>query len=57
LGIKQPGLKAEHSPSSSAKIRNAKSYTFSSPYAFKARGKDNLHNRKEFYLTFRTANG
>jgi hypothetical protein len=37
LEIKQPGQKAEHSPSSSAKIRNTKSYTFTLPYAFKAR--------------------
>jgi len=38
LGIKQPGHKAEHSTSSSAKIRNAKNCTSSPPYAFKARG-------------------
>jgi hypothetical protein len=36
LGIKQPGHIAEHSTSSSANIRNAKNYTFTPPYAFKA---------------------
>jgi len=37
LGIKQAGHKPEHSTSSSAKIRNAKNYTFTPTYAFKAR--------------------
>jgi hypothetical protein len=34
LGIKPPGLEADHSPSSSAKVKNAWSYTFTPLYVF-----------------------
>jgi hypothetical protein len=31
-GVKRQGRKADHSPSSSAKVKNMWSYTFTSPY-------------------------
>jgi hypothetical protein len=34
LGVKRPGREADHSPPSSAEVKNAWSYTFTPPYVF-----------------------
>jgi hypothetical protein len=36
LGVKRPGREADHSPPSSAEVRNAWNYTFTPQYAFMA---------------------
>jgi hypothetical protein len=36
LGVKRPGREADHSPPSSAEVKNAWSYTFSPQYTFMA---------------------
>jgi hypothetical protein len=36
LGVKRPGREADHSPPSSAEVKNAWSYTSTPPYAFMA---------------------
>jgi hypothetical protein len=36
LGVKRPGCKADHSPPSSAEVKNARSYTSTPQYVFKS---------------------
>jgi hypothetical protein len=50
LGVKRPGREADHSPPSSAEVKNALSYNFTPQYAFMAWC--SVKAQGQLYLTF-----
>jgi hypothetical protein len=52
LGLKRPSHEADHSPPSSAKVKNAWSYTSTPEYVFMAWCLVKHRDKFTFYLTF-----